>query len=69
MSYLPLGTDDTLPHNACIHTQDGYTYNTNLYHLTLKLCLFHHQCCGIIHTTAGSVTPWNIRCILMTIVI
>ena len=42
--------------------------NTNLYNLTfikVKLCLFHHQYYAIIHTTAGSVTPWSIRCILM----
>ena len=53
----------TMPASIC---QDGY--NTNLYHLTfikVKLCLFHHQYYAIIHTTAGSVTPWSIRCILM----
>ena len=53
----------TMP--ASIH-QDGYI--TNVYHLTfikVKLCLFHRQCYAIIHTTAGSVTPWNIQCILM----
>ena len=53
----------TMPMSIC---QDGY--NTNLYHLTfikVKLCLFHHQYYAIIHTTAGSVTPWSIQCILM----
>ena len=35
-----MSTDDTLPHNACVHTQDGY--NTNVYHLTF-IRQFHHQ--------------------------
>ena len=52
-------------YDACVHTQDGY--NTNVYHLTFinYVRQFHHQNYAIIHTTAGSVTPWSIRCILM----
>ena len=60
-----MGTDDTLPHNACVHTQDGYI--TNVHHLTFikanfsssVLCYHSHYCrqCYILeHTMSGVVT-------------
>ena len=55
LSYLrAMGTDDTQPHNAYIHTSQ-YGYITNTQYLTFrkvytKLCL----CFLCIHATAGS---------------
>ena len=33
--------------------------------IRIMLRQFHHQNYAINYTTAGSVTPWSIRCILM----
>ena len=53
----------TMPVSIC---QDGgYITTKEMCTILYLYKLFHHQCYGIIHPTAGSVASWSMRCILM----